>query len=391
MKEDYMHFLWRMRFLPSRNLLLTDGTEVEIIEFGEYNQNESGPDFFHAKCIINGVMWFGHIEFHLKASDWYRHNHHLDSAYDHVILHVVWEMDKDVFCQEKKLPTLLLSDYISKDYSPSHQNSKEKPLVLPCSYSLDEIEPIYIEKEKELALYQRMSRKTLENSVNETETFAQMLYQLIGGAFGAKVNRDPFHQLTKELPIIKLLKMRKQSRAKSLVHASGVFEKDVDNAKNQSVGLNSWQWKRKGLHPNGFPEKRVRQFASFIQHYNFDFGFLDLDAKELQKYIRTSFKLAETDEVTFSKNFQDLIIINAFVPFLWWLSEKRGEEKWQKRAIELLQLLPPERNQLTHFMENAGFLIHSAYDSQALLELYTARCSRKKCLTCTVGIKILRR
>ena len=83
MKEDYMHFLWRMRFLPSRNLLLTDGTEVEIIEFGEYNQNESGPDFFHAKCIINGVMWFGHIEFHLKASDWYRHNHHLDSEVCH--------------------------------------------------------------------------------------------------------------------------------------------------------------------------------------------------------------------------------------------------------------------------------------------------------------------
>lgn len=389
MKEEYMHFLWRMRFLPTRNFILHDGTEMEILEFGEYNENESGPDFFHAKILIEGILWFGHVEFHLKASDWYKHNHQLDTAYDHVILHVVWEMDKEVICQNKPLPTLLLSKYAVDDHSVSFKKGKSNEQLLPCSFELESIEEIYIEKEKESALHHRLNRKTNHFLQNPESGFAQVLYELIATAFGAKINKDPFWQLIKEVPIVRLLKMRKKSRGDLIMLTSGVYDKKTIQLKKNVKSMESFQWKRKGLHPKGAPEIRVKQFALFVQYFDFDFGFLDLSAEDLLAYIRQSF--LKVEDVEYAKSFQNLIIINSFVPFLWWLGEKRGESQWQNRAIELLQLLPSETNHLTKFIKKAGFSIRTAYDSQTLLELYSIRCSRKKCLTCGVGIKILGR
>lgn len=387
MKEEYLHFLWRMRFLPSRVFELEDGTQLEIIEFGEYNKNESGPDFFHSKLIIDGLLWFGHVEFHLKASDWNKHKHHLDPAYDHVVLHVVWENDDPVVCNGRNLPTLRLSKYLKDDFSLSHEKDVSKLKSLPCTYSLEDVPAIFIEREKEKSIHHRLQRKTQAFSQNPNDGFKQVLYELIATAFGAKVNRDPFWQLTKEMPIIRLLKMSQAKRRQAIVASSGLQEDTTPIG--QTTTLKAFQWKKKGLHPNGAPAIRVEQFASFIAHFDFDFGFLDLNAKNLVEYVRKSFVLAEQENTKFSKGFQDLILINAFVPFLWWLSEKRGDESWQNKAIQILEQLPPEKNHLTKFLKTAGFEMKSAYDTQALLELYSLRCSRKKCLTCSIGNKIL--
>ena len=51
---------------------------------------------------------------HLKSSDWYAHHHEVDSNYDNVILHVVWEDDISVFRKDgTQVPTLELKNHIS--------------------------------------------------------------------------------------------------------------------------------------------------------------------------------------------------------------------------------------------------------------------------------------
>ena len=63
---------------------------------GEYNR-DSGPDFFSTRLIIDGTIWAGNTEIHINASDWYRHGHHTDHAYDNVILHLVYNNDAETF------------------------------------------------------------------------------------------------------------------------------------------------------------------------------------------------------------------------------------------------------------------------------------------------------
>ena len=69
--------------------------KLEILNPGEQNPH-AGPDFFNARIRFDQMIWAGNVEMHSRASDWYRHGHHLNPAYNNVILHVVGEYDTDV-------------------------------------------------------------------------------------------------------------------------------------------------------------------------------------------------------------------------------------------------------------------------------------------------------
>ena len=94
--ERLLHYTWRHKLLPLGKLTTTDGRMVEVIDPGLYNNSDAGPDFFNAKVKVDGILWVGNVEIHIKASDWYRHHHDKDSAYDSVILHVVQQADMEV-------------------------------------------------------------------------------------------------------------------------------------------------------------------------------------------------------------------------------------------------------------------------------------------------------
>ena len=88
MKEDFLHYLWRARRFHIDNLRTTLGEPIEILAWGEYNRH-AGPDFQQARLRIDGTLWAGSVEMHLRASEWVRHRHHEDEAYRNVILNVV--------------------------------------------------------------------------------------------------------------------------------------------------------------------------------------------------------------------------------------------------------------------------------------------------------------
>ena len=96
MKEEFIYYLWENRLL-SLDLETTDGEEIKIISVGNRNYN-SGADFINARIKIGGALWAGQVEIHIRASDWFKHNHHLDDNYNNVILHVVYEYDTNNLC-----------------------------------------------------------------------------------------------------------------------------------------------------------------------------------------------------------------------------------------------------------------------------------------------------
>jgi hypothetical protein len=93
--EEFLCFIWENRLYFADNLKTIDNELLEIIHPGRRNSH-SGPDFFNAKIKIGETLWAGNIEIHKKASDWERHHHSGDKAYENVILHVVEQADRQI-------------------------------------------------------------------------------------------------------------------------------------------------------------------------------------------------------------------------------------------------------------------------------------------------------
>ena len=113
--EHLLHYVWKHKLFPLQILQTTEGLRVEVIDSGLQN-SDAGPDFFNAKLKIDGTLWVGNIEIHTHSSDWYRHGHNNDKAYDSVILHVVEEADTEVTCSDgETIPQLALD--LSREYT----------------------------------------------------------------------------------------------------------------------------------------------------------------------------------------------------------------------------------------------------------------------------------
>lgn len=90
--EVLLHYVWKHKILPLKELKSTLGNNIEIIDPGLQNRN-AGPDFFNAKVKINGTLWVGNVEIHQNTSDWFKHGHDRNPAFDSVILHVAENVD----------------------------------------------------------------------------------------------------------------------------------------------------------------------------------------------------------------------------------------------------------------------------------------------------------
>ena len=120
MNEDFLSFVWKYR-LYHKDVVTTSGEPVTVLIPGEQHRN-SGPDFFNARIKIGDTLWAGNVEIHVKASDWYRHKHQTDQAYNNVILHVVYDADSEIIIgNHTTIPTVALSEQtdeaIIKKYS----------------------------------------------------------------------------------------------------------------------------------------------------------------------------------------------------------------------------------------------------------------------------------
>ena len=132
MKEELLHFIWQYRHFSLTPLFIVNNSEIQVLKVGQLNTN-SGPDFINSKISLNGLVWVGSTEIHLKSSDWNKHKHHLDKAYNSVVLHVVWENDIVIYNQlGDEIPTLILADYVKIgiiDKVENLMNSKNGLLV----------------------------------------------------------------------------------------------------------------------------------------------------------------------------------------------------------------------------------------------------------------------
>lgn len=87
MNELALQQTW-LNLSQSQTELRTDcGKSFSVIKPGILNHTD-GPDFRNAELRCGRDKMYGSIEFHIRQSDWFSHNHHNDRSYDQVILHI---------------------------------------------------------------------------------------------------------------------------------------------------------------------------------------------------------------------------------------------------------------------------------------------------------------
>jgi hypothetical protein len=338
-----------------------NGSPVEICQPGIWNKAGSGPDFQLAKIRFDGLTWFGSVEFHLKSSDWYKHQHHTDQAYENVILHVVYEYDQPVYSNDCLLPTLELKSYLVGEFKfPSNYSWKIDP-VIHCKQRIQEFPQQFHSMQHE-AIKTRLKRKyTLDYSM-ESNTINS--YSIISKAFGTKSNSLSFELLTHQIP---------------LAHHFNHTEQEILDI----VSKNDQGWKGRNLHLTKKLQARITSWNKFIRWF-FNRNTVNLsesDWKEGFEQAQINSKLLRNNLLINAKTYLDL---HAF----------RLQNKKQNgfvHSMKFLQSLPPESNRITSIWKAAGIAAKNALESQANLEIYQQFCTRNKCLNCSVGQQITKK
>ena len=85
------------------------------------------------------------------------------------------------------------------------------------------------------------------------------------------------------------------------------------------------------------------------------------------------------------------IIINTIVPMLFAYGHYHQDEKYKQKAVAWLEETEAEKNSIIDGFGKLGIKCSNAFDTQALLELKTFYCDKKRCLDCAIGNAILKK
>lgn len=383
MKETYLYFLWNQRYLPSTFLPLTDGRTIQIIRFGQFNATESGPDYTNGKFKLDEIYHSGCFEFHVKSSDWFKHGHQTDPAYKNVVLHIVWEMDTEVYIEGSPLPTIELKTlYTNKTLPSFYVGGKKKPA---CSVQWPMVNNHTVDLQKRSAILDKWNRKLKRHDWQLREDWMQVLYEMLAAAFGRRVNEVPFVLLAQRVPLLLAHPLSLYSKRALYQLQSNITFCAVED--NSQTALDPWLWRRKGLRPPSYPENRIPQFVTLVHHWPWDLSMessLSLNVKVIFEDLK-HFIL----DAKLSKDFITHLYLNVAMPFVYKMSHNSPSKQFVPVLFDSLKSHPAEKNGLIEFLKKCGIPIENAFDSQAFLELYTQFCQHSKCLECSIGREIL--
>lgn len=417
--EDLLQFIWQYAFLEKREQLKSaEGEKIEIIHQGQRNY-DAGPDFLNAKIKVGGTIWAGNIELHLKNSDWVKHKHSNNKAYDNIILHVVYENNAKL---NLNCPTLELKQHIRPSLLERYEQLMQLNKGIACEQHIAQVKSITKTHMLERTLVERLEEKTkaIETHLAQTNNnWNEVFYRLIARSFGLKINQDAFEHLAAHTPL-KIFAKHKQNLLQIealLFGQAGFLERDMQDAyfislKKEYAYLRklyslkssaAHQFKFLRLRPANFPTIRLAQLAQLL--FQSEHLFSKLSAIEHLKDLYPHFELAVSyywqqhyqfgeesarpAKKKIGKAFIDLIIINTIIPALYIYGKMNGVKKIQEKTLRWLEELKAEQNNITKKMLSYGFPVDTAKDSQAIIELKKNYCDAKRCLHCSIGFSIL--
>jgi len=421
MNEKFLHFIWQHSLYEEKELYTLDGEKITVLNCGEYNNN-AGPDFLNAKIKIGNTIWAGNIEIHVKSSDWYRHKHNIDSAYNNVIIQIVYENDQVIYRNNQEILPVAILKFPNQIYE-KYLSLITSQKIVACDKILPSLQTIYLNFFFNRLVIERLEEKTqcIEDIFNYTgKNWEETFYIVLAKNFGFKVNADSFEKLAKSLPLKYIYRHSNDLLAieSMLFGQAGFLEKNINDEYYQKLQKEYFYlskkfslkteknlfWKFLRTRPLNFPTRRIAQLASIFYNQQNIFSKI-LESKNIENIIEI-FDQTISDywkhHFTFEKSIDkclpqkigkksiDNIIINTIVPIVFFYGFKNNIQEYKDRAIDFLDKIEAESNIIIKEMiKNSFNKPRSAFESQALIQLRNNYCKKKKCLNCIIGKKFI--
>jgi Protein of unknown function (DUF2851) len=416
--EQLLQFIWQFRYFNQQGLQLQTG-EFLFIDFPGIQNPNQGPDFLDARINIGKTTWIGSVELHLRASGWNRHAHEHDVNYTNVILHVVWENDHAE--QIRNIPVLELQPLVAGSLLHQYAGWMNDRAFIPCRNTLHHFGEERWSEWKGRLLQERLERKAaslhpylLQNNYHWEET----LWWLLARNFGMKVNGPAFETVAKSIPISVLGRYRDQPhRLEALLFGqAGMLDGNwTDPYPNLLSKEYKFLKKKFGLptlfervhflrmRPENFPTIRLSQLAVALYRIPHFFSYAR-ESDGVSRILETLMvntgdywndhylfdKPAGYKQKTLGKQMAANIVINTIIPVLFHYGKMDRNRLLMEKCLAWMRALEPENNGIIRQWERLRVRSGDAADTQALLELKTSYCDKKRCLECAVGRALLR-
>ena len=419
--EKLMQYVWKHRLWRSEDMVTNTGKKVRVVDPGLLN-TDAGPDFFNAKIEIDGHMWVGNVEMHYRATDWKRHHHDSDKAYDSVILHVVAKDDAPVRRTNGELiPQLVLE--VSPQFNADYASLVGATIEVPCATKIKQVPHLTIVEWVEGLAFERLHGKVerihqLLDSFNGS--WEDVCYVTLARNFGFGINNDAFERLARRTPLRLLGK-----HSDSVLQIEALLFGQAGMLDAQKPGMDSYynqlcteyaflsnkfqltpmekeSWKLFRIRPQNFPYRRIAMLAQFIEGgFRMMNRILEAEGEkemralfevELSGYWTKHYTFGKPNEraiATLSRSSTDIILINTVAPLLYAYGELTGNYEMTDKAIKLLEDLRAESNSIVSHFVAYGIDCPDALTSQALVQLKREYCDARKCIYCKIGHHLL--
>jgi hypothetical protein len=292
---------------------------------------------------------------------------------------------------------------------------------IPCQNSIHNISSIDL-----LAFKNRMTIARVEERCSLIQKFLaihnnnwqQASFIMLLRSFGLPTNTLAFEEIGNKTPyeiVIRLSDNLFQLEALFLGQANLLPVNENTDAYTKALMLEYQFLKKKyklrqidtiikfgRVRPMNFPTVRLAQLCSLFFHNKQLFSLIqDMPPlEEIHKMLKQPVSAYWNTHYTFgveskhsekllSKEMTNRIVINAIVPIAFYYAKSIGNDTLTEKSISYLQRLPSEKNEIVNNWKKIGVYSRSSDESQALIYLYKTYCSKKRCLECSIGKKLL--
>ncbi len=443
--EQFLIQVWQR--LPGRTDIITEeGERIHLVYPGREN-DDRGADLRDAVILSNQGLTKGDIEFHRWSSDWRRHQHHQDPAYNSTILHVVMWRDTEpvTYLQSgEAVPILVLSKH--PETATGKQTQTDNPAStpsLPCYQAAKSLSIESIDKMLDAAGQERFLAKAaaFQDELSR-DTPDEVFYRGIMGAMGYAKNKLPFEELARRVPLHHLEAMvqchlpddsclvRQQAlllgTAGLLPSQQGIYHSAVtgehwveelerywsEYGHRQTMSADSWRLLK--VRPNNSPVRRIAGISYLVLRYGKE-GVLEEIINLISEiridqayfalitglmvmasgYWKTHYEFGcycrHIAPALIGTSRAAVIVVNAVLPFSYAWSRLKAKPELAAKTLAIFNAYPkPDTNAIEkHMSKQLGrsrVPINSAKRQQGLIHIYKTLCIHGKCAVCPLGM-----